>query len=443
MKVGIYIHDGFTFEPRAECPYYWGFAEYEPFLDWLRYAGVERVEYCQQMGWYRYPTLPEELDRLRARQRLVEAAHRRGMEFSLILGTNLYSRWPPERVPPGQLEISEDEVTECPQKPGGFARTSGIGLYYARCFRGADAFEVFAGDWGGCRCGHCGIEQYLEYVRFYAECLEAEQPQARIWANLWSISSWQKPAYPIPTSLTDPNWRYFWDDEIAFSQRFLAMLDRVPPHVGLAFPLHHWYRGFCQRWYREEELPFWPDYGLLKRLAQSGRPLLAWTHFIVENDPYHGRLWGTLSVRLRYLRQLAGLLAQAPFEGVMGNVYSARQALNLYALVRFCREPETGVEQVIADFAAEVARSEGRALLEDALVYLENRDPWEEDLPPYKRLPPISEKGIRFERLAAAIPELALYLRRDTPLLLNGAEAFARTVAEAWALAQEKTFCSP
>ena len=86
LKIGVYLHDGFTFEPRAECPYYWGTAEYEPFLDWLRHAGVERVEYCQQMGWYRYPTLPEELDRLRARQRLVEAAHRRGMEFSLITG---------------------------------------------------------------------------------------------------------------------------------------------------------------------------------------------------------------------------------------------------------------------------------------------------------------------------------------------------------------------
>jgi len=447
MKIGVYIHDGFTFEPRAECPYYWGLAEYEPFLDWLHYAGVERVEYCQQMGWYRYPTLPEELDRLRARQRLVEAAHRRGMEFSLILGTNLYSRLPPDRVPPGQLQVSEGEISECPQEPGGFARTSGIGLYYARCFRGADAFEVFAGDWGGCHCGRCGIEQYLGYVRFYAERLGAEQPQARVWANLWSISSWQKPTYPIPTSLTDPNWRHFWDDEIAFSQCFLGMLDQVPPPVGLAFPLHHWYRGFCQRWYREEELPFWPDCGLLKDLSDRGRTLLAWTHFIVENDPYHGRLWGTLSVRLRYLKQFAGLLAQAPFEGVMGNVYSARQALNLYAFVRFCREPGPApdsinrglaVERVIADFATEVAQPEGRALLEDALIYLENRDPWEEDLPPYRRLPPIPERRIHPERLAAALPELARHLRRDTPLLLNGAEAFARTVAEAFALLQEK-----
>jgi hypothetical protein len=132
----------------------------------------------------------------------------------------------------------------------------------------------------------------------------------------------------------------------------------------------------------------------------------------------------------------------------MGNVYSARQALNLYAFVRFCREPEVApdrsfrglaVERVIADFAAEVAQPEGRALLEDVLAYLENRDPWEGDLPSYKRLPPIPERGIRPERLAAAIPELTLCLRRDTPLLLNGAEAFARTVAEALALAQERT----
>jgi len=23
MKVGIYLHDGFTFEPRGQCPFYW------------------------------------------------------------------------------------------------------------------------------------------------------------------------------------------------------------------------------------------------------------------------------------------------------------------------------------------------------------------------------------------------------------------------------------
>jgi hypothetical protein len=279
------------------------------------------------------------------------------------------------------------------------------------------------------------VEQYLDYVRFYAQHLAAEQPKARPWANLWSISSWQKPKYPIPTSLTDPNWRPFWDDEITFSERFLAMLDRVPPAVGLAFPLHHWYRGFCQRWYAKEELPFWPGFDLLKGLAQQGRPILAWTHFIVENDPYHGRLWGTLSVRLRYLRQLAGLLSQAPFEGVMGNVYSARQALNLHAFVRFCREPGLAVEEVIADFAAEVARPEGAALLQDLLVHLENRDPWQEDLPPYRRLPPIPERGIRPDQLVRRLAELASLLRRDTPLLLNGPDAFARTVSEAFALA--------
>ena len=56
IKVGVYIHDGFTFEPRHECPYYWGLAEYERYLDWLGTAGVQVVEYCQQLGWYRYPT---------------------------------------------------------------------------------------------------------------------------------------------------------------------------------------------------------------------------------------------------------------------------------------------------------------------------------------------------------------------------------------------------
>ncbi|MHB1296079.1 MAG: hypothetical protein ACYC4R_13905 [Anaerolineae bacterium] len=437
MKLGVYIHDGFTFAPHAECPYYWGLGEYERFLDWLRYAGVETIEYCQQLGWYRYPTLPEELDRLRVRQRLVEAAHERGLAFYQILGTNLRSRLPMNQVPPGQLDLRESDCTECPQEPGGFARTAELGLYFSRCMRGAEGFEVFAGDWGGCGCGRCGVDQYADYVRFFGERLAEEQPAARVWANLWSISSWQKRPEAFTGGFQDAHWRRLWDDEIAFSRRFLDGLDGIPAGIGLAFPLHHWYRGFCQQWYAPEELPFWPDIPLLEGLRAQGRPLLAWTHFIVENDPYHGRLWGTLSVRLRYIRQLSGMLCQAPFETVMGNVYSARQALNLYALARFIREPELDVESVIDGFVGEAARPAGAELLHDLLIYLENRDPWEADLPAYRRLPHVSEHGIQPERLAAELPRLAGLLQQDTPLLLNGPAHLARTLAEAFTLAQQ------
>lgn len=433
MKVGIYIHDGFTFEPRAECPYYWGVPEYERFLRWLKAAGVDMVEYCQQLGWVRYPTLPEELDRLRARQALVELAHSLGLQFWLILGTNLYSRFPVDQVPPGQLAIRESDCTECPREPGGFERTAGIAQYYARVFRGADAFEVFAGDWGGCRCGRCGVEEYRRYVNWHAASLAQEQPTARVWANLWSISSWQGPRYRSGSSMDRTAWRQLWDDEIALSQRFLDGLEQVMPQVGLAFPLHHWYRGFCQQCYRQEELPFWPDRELLCNLRGRGRSLLAWTHFVVENDPYHGRLWGTISVRLRYLRQLCTMLNQVPFEAVIGNVYSARQAVNLYALARFAREPSLTPERALSDFCREVARPEGQALLEDLLTYLENRDPWHDDLPEYRQLPPLSERGMQRRQLEAALPELPRRLRAS-PLLLNGPAHFARTIADAFAL---------
>ena len=168
MKVGVYIHDGFTFEPRDECPYYWGNEQYVRYLDWLRAAGVEVVEYCQQLGWYRYPTLPEELDRLRVRQKLVEEAHERGMEFWLILGTNLRSRLPAAQIPPGQLEVDDQLCTECPRIGDGFRRTAELSRYFARVFRGSDAFEVFAADWGGCRCGsslrYCVPTGYAEAI---------------------------------------------------------------------------------------------------------------------------------------------------------------------------------------------------------------------------------------------------------------------------------------
>jgi hypothetical protein len=432
MKVGVYIHDGFSFKPERECPYHWGIAHYRRYLDWLKAAGVEIVEACQQMGWYRYPTLPEEMERLHTRQQLIQEAHRRGMEYYQILGTNLYSKVPWDHVPPGQLDLTESDCVICPSEDDGFTRTAELSRYFTRVFRGADGFEVFAGDWGGCECGRCSLAQYIQYVQYHAHTLAVEQPAALIWANLWSISSWQQRQGGTPHSLTDPRWRHFWDDEISMSRQFLAALDHIPEGVGFAFPLHHWYRGFCQQWYAKEDLPVFPDASLLRELENQKRPLLAWTHFIVENDPYHGRLWGTLSVRLRYIRQLCGQLAQAPFYAVMGNVYSARQSLNLYAFNRFCRQPDVSVETVLGEFVQQVCLPEGQQMLYDLLVYLENRDPWEEDLPPYRRLPwlveahPLSEREIK-----SALADLPRQISHQTPLLLNGAVDFTRSVGAA------------
>jgi len=431
MKIGVYIHDGFTFEPRAECPYHWGLDAYERYLDWLSSTGVEVVEYCQQLGWYRYPALRAELERLYVRQRLIDAAHDRGMAFWQILGTNLYSRLPWDQIPPGQLDIAESDCTLCPRDGDGFIRTAELTHYFARCFHGADAFEVFAGDWGGCGCGRCGVEDYIRYVSYHAEHLREEQPAAQLWANLWSISSWQKRPDGPPTGVADSRWRRMWDDEIAFSQRFLDALDDAPAGVGVAFPLHHWYRGFCQQWYAADELPFWPTYDLLNELHGKGRQLVAWTHFIVENDPYHGRLWGTLSLRLRYIKQLAEQLAKAPFEAVIGNVYSARQAVNLYGFVRLMRDPSLTVGQVLDDFVKEVALPSGQAQLFDLLVVLENRDPWHDDMPSYSRLPAVAEAGIRRDQLEDSLPDLVHHLRADAPLLLNGPSDFVRAAAAA------------
>ena len=435
MKIGVYIHDGFTFEPRSECPYYWSLADYARFLDWLKVAGVDLVEGCQQMGWYRYPILPEELDRLRVRQGLIDEAHRRGMEYWQILGTNLLSQLPWDRVPAGQLELNESNCTICPQEQDGFRRTTELGQYFARCFKGSQAFEIFAGDWGGCDCGRCGLDQYQQYIDYHANRLAQEQPGAQVYANLWSISSWQKRQGGPLSSFDDPRWRRMWDDEIRLSEQFLSRLERIPQGVGFSFPLHHWYRGFCQQWYRQDELPFWPSLEYLTELHNQGRKLVAWTHFIVENDPYHGRLWGTLSVRLRYLRQLTKDLLRAPFEAVMGNVYSARQALNLYAFVRFCREPDLSVEDALAGFVQEVALPGGREYLFDLLLHLENLDPWEADLPEYRRLPRLPEKA-SFQSLEHGLAGLATHLNPQSPLLLNGVEHFARSVEAAWRLSQ-------
>ena len=119
----------------------------------------------------------------------------------------------------------------------------------------------------------------------------------------------------------------------------------------------------------------------------------------------------------------------------MGNVYSARQALNLYAFLRFCREPELSVEDALAGFVQEVALPEGREYLFDLLLHLENLDAWEADLPEYRRLPRLPEKASP-KSIERGLAGLASYLNPESPLLLNGVEYFAHSAEAAWRLSQ-------
>jgi hypothetical protein len=113
---------------------------------------------------------------------------------------------------------------------------------------------------------------------------------------------------------------------------------------------------------------------------------------------------------------------------VIGNVYSARQALNLYAFVRFCRQPDLAVESVLGDFVDLIALPGGHERLYSLLAYLENRDPWQEDLPETMRLPSIPENRSLSPK---ALEGLEGRLIKDSPLLLNGGEHFIRSIANA------------
>jgi hypothetical protein len=93
------------------------------------------------------------------------------------------------------------------------------------------------------------------------------------------------------------------------------------------------------------------------------------------------------------------------------------------------------VEDALAGFVQEVALPGGQEYLFDLLIHLENLDPWEADLPEYRRLPRLPEKAFP-QSIEHGLAGLARCLNPESPLLLNGVEYFASSAEAAWRLSQ-------
>lgn len=52
-KRGVYLHDGFTFEPKKICPFYWTLQDWSEYVDWLNYLGLNVVEFAIQLSFLR------------------------------------------------------------------------------------------------------------------------------------------------------------------------------------------------------------------------------------------------------------------------------------------------------------------------------------------------------------------------------------------------------
>jgi hypothetical protein len=395
---GVYFHDGFTCEPRAQAPLYWDLQTWDRELRWLHACGVNAVEFATMLEFNRLPSTELERRKIADRLKLMDRAHAAGMQFGYLLSNTVVSKVPAGEEPGHQLLDRAENL--CPRVPGNFEKSMAVQSFYLDTYREADFFEEFAADWGACMCGQCGVPEYLRYVRALAEELAQKNPRATLYADTWCISYWGKDLMP-------QGWRAVFDREIAGTREVIAALPGLPANVGLAMPCHHLYRQLAFDSYGgKRHTPVFPTAADLDQVRKARRPLLAWPHFVMDDDPARAPAWGIVHSEARYVQALLRALRAAGIDSVMGNLYlPILQLPNAFAFGRLTEDPDREADAVLAEFARLVARHEDADALAEVMAWVENNSHWHRQMPADGRLPslPCSLDAARAATLAAQV----------------------------------------
>jgi hypothetical protein len=381
---GVYFHDGFTAGysdgAKSQAPLYWNLDNWRKQLDWLGACGINAVEFATMLEFNRVPSTPLERTKIADRLKVLKHAHALGMKFGYLLSNTVVSTVPPNEEP-GHQEQNRAK-TLCPRVPGNFEKTVAIPKFYMETYRDADFFEEFAADWGGCDCGECGVPEYLRYVRALAERLAELHPEAKLYADTWCISFWRKE--PMAQG-----WRGMFEQEIAGSRSVIDALAGLPSNVGLALPCHHLYRPLAFEAYGgKAKTPVFPTRDDVTRVRRMARDVLAWPHFVIDDDAYRPKSWGIVHSEVRYIQALLRSLHAAGVEQVIGNLYLPHlQLSNTFAYGRLLRDPDLSPHAILEEFARLVARPGDAEKLTDVLAWVENNSFWHRQMPEDARLP--------------------------------------------------------
>ncbi len=414
---GIYFHDGFTVDPERHAPLHWGAAEWRREVEWLAACGINAIEFATMLEFNRIPSTEMERQKIADRLEILDLAHRHGLAFGYILSNTVMSTVPPDEPPAHQL--LDRAETLCPREPGNFERTVALQRWYMETYREADYFEEFAADWGGCACGRCGVPEYLRYVAAFSEKAREINAQARVYANTWCISFWGK----------DPlaeGWRGAFDREIDASREVIAALPELRDNVHLTLPCHHLYRPLAYESYGgRAHTPRFPTEADVASVREAGRELMAWTHFILDDDAYRPAAWGIVHCEGRYIQALVRALRDAGIDRVMGNLYLPYLQLpNTYLYGRLLADPDADVQALLLEFARLIATREDAPALAEALAWMDNESYWERQHPMDARLAPLPVSMTR-EDAARAVAGVRPNASPELPLPIAPAEWLA------------------
>jgi len=180
-----------------------------------------------------------------------------------------------------------------------------------------------------------------------------------------------------------------FDKEIAGSREVIAALPTLPSNTHLALPCHHLYRQLAFSSYGgKSQTPIFPKREDVIGILQSGRQVLAWPHFVMDDDAARAPAWGIVHSEIRYIKDLLLRLRETGIDSAIGNLYLPYlQISNTYAYGRLLDNPEQDPRILIHDFSALVARPQDVQKLTDVMTWVENHSYWQEQMPEDGRLP--------------------------------------------------------
>jgi len=408
---GVYFHDGFTVEPKRLAPLYWRETEWRRQIEWLTACGINAIEFATMLEFLRIPSTELEKDKIVDRLKILDLAHAHEMRFGYILSNTVVSTVPEGEEPSHQLK--DRAVQLCPRVPGNFEKTIALQGWYMDTYKEADFFDEFAADWGACFCGQCGVSDFVRYVHVLADRLADTNAAADMYANTWCISYWG----PNPIS---KGWRHVFDLEISGTREVIEALPTLPNNTHLALPCHHLYRQLAYESYGGKgNTPVFPTASDVQRVHNARREVMAWPHFVMDDDAGRVPQWGLVHSEVRYIRAMLQRLQDTDIDRVMGNLYLPHlQLSNTYAFGRLTEAPQTEPIAILRDFARLAAHREDVERLTEVLCWLDNNSYWNYQLTEDAReplLPCVLTRDTTVAALASVRPRTSPELPLPVP----------------------------
>jgi hypothetical protein len=272
-------------------------------------------------------------------------------------------------------------------------RLNDIKLIIQRLSR-TNTFTLVAGDPGGSpvALGRQGVGIWFEMARKVHQMVNQYAPKANYNVNIWAIAYWDYD-HISPFSID------FWQKEVEYGKAALSEKNLIGPGCGVEIPLHNYYRSLALKEYADAGITpeLFPNSADASASPYTKAPRRwSWPYFLIDevDDGYTG--YGTSRIHptqseTRYIEHIVAVTRDLGMNGIIANVDIAdngieTEALNLYALGRFCKDSTLTAGKTLDEFSGFIADKESKPILGQILRFIENHSTWEKSLPEQYRL---------------------------------------------------------